>query len=174
MGAPLNLPLFPYPLMFAFNNELKDPSFSFSLLFTLISRSTLGGNTMRFFQTCRGIMHITHLFPLILLYGLHFPLCFALPSFKKNWTVLCLFCVIHGQFIRWLAVYKGFNFIKIDALLFYTFSLSLTAHYTINYLLPTSNITWNAPRSTSQAHELSDDSAQHEALHTAADPLKKT
>jgi hypothetical protein len=84
MGAPLNLPLFPYPLMFAFNNELKDPSFSFSLLFTLISRSTLGGNTMRFFQTCRGIMHITHLFPLILLYGLHFPLCFALPSFKKN------------------------------------------------------------------------------------------
>jgi len=130
MGAPLNLPLFPYPLMFAFNNELKDPSFSFSLLFTLISRSTLGGNTMRFFQTCRGIMHITHLFPLILLYGLHFPLCFALPSFKKNWTVLCLFCVIHGQFIRWLAVYKGFNFIKIDALLFYTFSLS---HSSLHY-----------------------------------------
>ncbi|RQO89426.2 hypothetical protein POPTR_004G164034v4 [Populus trichocarpa] len=55
MGAPLNLPLFPYPLMFAFNNELKDPSFSFSLLFTLISRSTLGGNTMRFFQTCRAL-----------------------------------------------------------------------------------------------------------------------
>ena len=50
MGAPLNLPLFPYPLMFAFNNELKDPSFSFSLLFTLISRSTLGGNTMLFFS----------------------------------------------------------------------------------------------------------------------------
>jgi len=50
MGAPLNLPLFPYPLMFAFNNELKDPSFSFSLLFTLISRSTLGGVPCVFFK----------------------------------------------------------------------------------------------------------------------------
>lgn len=58
-------------------------------------------------------------------------------------------------------------------LCFSTHFHSLTAHYTTNYLLPTSNLTWNAPCSTSQAHELSDDSAQHEALHTAADPSKK-
>jgi len=63
MGAPLNLPLFPYPLMFAFNNELKDPSFSFSLLFTLISRSTLGGVPCVFFKLAAVLCTLLIYFP---------------------------------------------------------------------------------------------------------------